>query len=102
MPLILSMTAPEDKARYLTSLFQKVYLSDIVERHSVRNKAELDELVDILASSTGSYTSLSKLTKTFKSVKNKTLSDKTIKNYIDYLMDSFLISKAMRLSLIHI
>ena len=96
MPLILSMTAPEDKARYLTSLFQKVYLSDIVERHSVRNKAELDELVDILASSTGSYTSLSKLTKTFKSVKNKTLSDKTIKNYIDYLMDSFLISKAMR------
>ena len=27
--------------------FQKVYLSDIVERHKVRNKAELDELVDI-------------------------------------------------------
>lgn len=96
LPLILSMAEPEDKAEYLTALFQKVYLSDIVERHSVRNKAELDELVDILASSTGSYTSLSKLTKTFKSVKNKTLSDKTIKNYIDYLIDSFLISKAVR------
>ncbi len=96
LPLILSMEAPEDKAEYLTTLFQKVYLSDIVERHNVRSKAELDELVDVLASSTGSYTSLSKLMKTFKSVKNKTLSDKTIKNYIDYLMDSFLISKATR------
>lgn len=96
LPLTLSMEALEDKAEYLNTLFQKVYLSDIVERHKVRNKAELDELVDVLASSTGSYTSLSKLTKTFKSVKNKALSDKTIKNYIDYLMDSFLISKAMR------
>ncbi len=96
LPLILSMEAPEDKAEYLTTLFQKVYLSDIVERHKVRNKAELDELVDVLASSAGSYTSLNKLTKTFKSIKNKPLSDKTIKNYIDYLIDSFLISKAMR------
>lgn len=96
LPLILSMEEPEDKAEYLTSLFQKVYISDIVERHSVRNKEELDELVDILASSTGSYTSLSKLTKTFKSVKGKAISDKTIKNYIDYLIDSFLISKAVR------
>ena len=96
LPLILSMEAPEDKAEYLTTLFQKVYLSDIVERHKIRGKAELDELVDVLASSTGSYTSLSKLMKTFKSVKNKTLSDKTIKNYIDYLTDSFLISKATR------
>lgn len=96
LPLILSMEAPEDKAEYLTTLFQKVYLSDIVERHHVRSKAELDELVDVLASSTGSYTSLSKLMKTFKSVKSRTLSDKTIKNYIDFLMDSFLISKATR------
>lgn len=96
LPLTLSMEAPEDKAEYLTTLFQKVYLSDIVERHNVRSKAELDELVDVLASSTGSYTSLSKLMKTFKSVKNKMLSDKTIKNYIDYLMDSFLISKVTR------
>lgn len=96
LPLILSMEAEEDKAEYLNALFQKVYLSDIVERHGVRNKAELDELVDILASVIGSYTNQSKLTKTFKNAKNKVISDKTIKNYIDYLIDSFLISKAMR------
>lgn len=96
MPLILTMAEPEDKAAYLNSLFQKVYISDIVERHDVRNKVELDELVDILASAIGSYTNQSKLVRTFKSVKGKTISDKTIKNYIDYLIDSFLISKAVR------
>lgn len=71
MPLILTMAEPEDKAAYLNSLFQKVYISDIVERHDVRNKVELDELVDILASAIGSYTNQSKLVRTFKSVKGK-------------------------------
>lgn len=96
LPLILTMEIPEDKAEYLNSLFQKVYISDIVERHNVRNKAELDELVDIIASAIGSYTNQNKLARTFKSAKGTTISDKTIKNYIDYLIDSFLISKASR------
>ena len=96
LPLVLTMNEPEDKAEYLNALFQKVYISDIVERHNVRNRAELDELVDILASAVGSYTNHNKLARTFKSVKGKTISDKTIKNYVDYLIDSFLISKAVR------
>ena len=95
LPLTISLPQ-EDRVNYLVSLFQKVYLSDIVERHKVRNEIKLAELVDILASSAGSYTNLTKLAKTFKSVKNKLLSDKTIKNYIDYLIDSYLISKAVR------
>lgn len=96
LPLILTMEEAEDKAEYFNALFQKVYISDIIERHNVRNKAELDELVDVLASAIGSYTNQSKLVRTFKSVKNKNISDKTIKNYIDYLVDSYLISKADR------
>lgn len=96
LPLVLTMNDPEDKAEYLNALFQKVYISDIIERHNVRNRAELDELVDILASAVGSYTNHNKLARTFKSVKGKTISDKTIKNYVDYLIDSFLISKAIR------
>ncbi len=96
LPLILTMEEVEDKVEYLNSLFQKVYISDIVERHNVRNKAELDELVDVLASAIGSYTNPNKLVRTFKSVKNKNISDKTIKNYTDYLIDSYLISKAER------
>ena len=96
MPLILSFKTPEEKAKYLTSLFQKVYLSDILERNNVRNTIELDELLDILSSSIGSYTNPLKLSNTFKSEKNKIISDKTINNYINYFEDSFLISKAKR------
>ena len=96
LPLILSRETPEEKAEYLTSLFQKVYLSDIVDRHKVRNQEELDELVDILASAVGSLTNPLKLTNTFKTVKKKAISDKTLKKYMDYLMDAFLVSKAVR------
>ncbi|MDY3867768.1 MAG: ATP-binding protein [Pyramidobacter sp.] len=96
LPLVLSMETVEDKVEYLTSLFQKVYLSDIVDRNKIRNKEELEELVDILASAVGSLTNTAKLAKTIKSVKNKSISDKTLKNYIDYLEDAFLISRAKR------
>ena len=96
LPLILSRETPEEKAEYLMSLFQKVYLSDIIDRHKVRNREELDELVDILASAVGSLTDPLNLANTFKSVKKKTISDKTLKKYMDYLMDAFLVSKAVR------
>ena len=96
LPLILSIKTPEEKAEYLQTLFQKVYLSDIVDRHKIRNKAELDELVNVLSSAVGSLTNPAKLSRTFKSVKNKTISDKTLNTYIGYLIDAFLISKSVR------
>ena len=96
LPLILSRETTEEKAEYLMSLFQKVYLSDIIDRHTVRHQEELDELVDILASAVGSLTNPLKLANAFKSVKKKTISDKTLKKYMDYLMDAFLVSKAVR------
>ena len=96
LPLILSRETTEEKAEYLMSLFQKVYLSDIIDRHKVRHHEELDELVDILASAVGSLTNPLKLANAFKSVRKKTISDKTLKKYMDYLMDAFLVSKAVR------
>ncbi len=96
LPLVLSFDAPEDKANYLMNLFEKVYISDIVERNKVRNVVELDELVDVLASSIGSYASVNKLAKTFKSRHNSEISDKTIKKYIDYLQDSYLVNRAKK------
>jgi predicted AAA+ superfamily ATPase len=96
LPLIMAMETAEDKVEYLNSLFQKVYLSDIVDRYKVRNKEELDELVDILASAIGSLTNPTKLARTMKTIKNKSITDKTLKTYIEYLEDAFLISKAKR------
>ena len=96
LPLILSRETPEEKSEYLMSLFQKVYISDIVDRNKVRNREEMDELVDILASAVGSLTNPLKLANTFKTVKKKNISDKTLKKYMDYLTDAFLVSKAAR------
>lgn len=96
LPLVATMDDPEDKAEYLTSLFETVYLSDILERHHVRNGSELEELTDVLASAIGSYTNPTRLSHTFKSVKGMEITDKTLKKYIEYLMDSYLVNKAMR------
>lgn len=96
LPLVLSCPTPEEKSEYLISQFKKVYLSDLIERHNIRNANEFDELLDVLASAIGSLTNPLKLANTFKSVKGKTISDKTLKKYIDYLIDAFLVSKAKR------
>lgn len=96
LPLVLSCPTPEEKSEYLISQFKKVYLSDLIERHNIRNADEFDELLDILASAIGSLTNPLKLANTFKSVKGKTISDKTLKKYLDYLIDAFLVSRAKR------
>ena len=96
LPLVLSFAAPDQKGDFLKSLLEETYISDIIGRNNVRNKAELEELLNILSSAIGSLTNPSKLSATFKSVKNKTISKTTIKRYIDYLEDSFLIDSAIR------
>lgn len=96
LPLILNIKKPEEKIAFLKSLLEETYISDIVGRHNVRNRAELEELLNILSSAIGSLTNPTKLSATFKSIKQKTISKTTIKNYIDYLCDSFLIDSAIR------
>ena len=87
------------KAPDLSALFEaarQVVQEDIVGRHNIRNKAELEELLNILSSAIGSLTNPEKLSATFRSVKNKKISSATIRKYIDYLCDSFLIDSAVR------
>lgn len=96
LPLVLGFQTPDQKVDFLKALFEETYISDIVGRNSVRNRAELEELLNVLSSSVGSLTNPNKLSATFKSVKGKTISPATIKRYIDFLRDSFLIDCAMR------
>ena len=77
LPYTLSLETDEEKAEYLFSLFEKVYLTDILDRHRIRNKEEMDELLDILSSAIGSYTNPAKLSRVFKSEKHKVISDAT-------------------------
>ena len=96
LPLIFSFTTPDQKSDFLKRLFDETYLSDIIGRNNIRNKAELEELLNILSSAIGSLTNATKLSNTFKSVKNKTISKATIQRFIDYLCDSFLVDRAIR------
>lgn len=96
LPQILSLKTEEQKSSYLKSLFAETYLKDIKERYAIRHEEELEDLLNIISSSVGSLTNPAKLVKTFKSVKNVTISAETVKSYLDYLCDSFLVEKAMR------
>ena len=96
IPLVLEFTTPDQKIAFLKSLFEETYISDIVGRHNIRNKAELEELLNILSSAIGSLTNPQKLSATFQTVKKKKISNSTIKRYIDYFCDSFLIDSAIR------
>ena len=96
MPLIQSFETEEKKINYLKDLFETVYLADIIERHKIKNNNELRELVLILASSIGAPCNPTKLSNTFKSVKNVSIGSQTISNYLAYLSESFLLNRAIR------
>lgn len=96
LPKLLEIENKEDKAEYLRAICSETYIKDILDRNDVRNPLELEELLDYLASSIGGLTNPKKLSDTFKSVKNISIHPDTVKSYIDYFEDSFLIAKAQR------
>ena len=96
LPLVLRFEKPEEKITFLKSLFEETYISDIVGRHKIRNRAELEELLNILSSAIGSLTNPEKLKNTFRTVKKSRITSNTIKKYVDYFEDSFLIESAQR------
>jgi len=87
---------PKKKEDFLRSLFESVYLRDILERHKIRNKEELEELMEVIASSIGSPCNPNKLANTYKSKKGVTIDYKTIARYMEYMEDAFLIERARR------
>ncbi|EEZ90921.1 hypothetical protein HMPREF0578_1924 [Mobiluncus mulieris 28-1] len=96
MPYAATLSEDQDKTTYLQRLFQEIYLRDIVERYQIRNDGELSDLVDVVASTVGSLTNPTKLAHTFASEKHVSLSAPSIKKYLDYLEDAFIINHAKR------
>jgi len=96
LPLITKMLQHEQKARYLNNLFDETYLVDIINRHQIMKTTELEELLNILSSNIGSFTNPRKLSNAFKSIKGVSITEPTIKTFLEYLEDSFLIEKAIR------
>ena len=96
LPLTVTMKTEEQKINYLTRLFEETYLKDIIERHHIEKSQELEDLVNVLASTIGSLSNVPKIEATFKSVIQSNISANTIRQYIEYLEDAFVINKANR------
>ena len=94
-PVVLQPTA-EGKIKLLKDLWKETYLIDILNRNRIKNNAELEELLCMLASGIGGLVNPQKLSNTFKTNKNITIAPATLKNYIDYCSDAFLIEEANR------
>ena len=96
MPLVLMKKSDAEKMTYLRNLFTEVYFRDIVERYDIELPDVLGELMDDLCSSIGSLTNVNKIKNTLQSVQNIQVSNTTVANYLDYLMESFLFHNAKR------
>lgn len=96
LPPVVLLPTPEQKIELLKRLFDETYVNDIVGRHKIRNKDEFEELINILSSGIGSLTNPKRLADTFKTRKRIKISVNTIKSYLDYLCDAFIVSRATR------
>lgn len=96
LPQVLLYTTEEQKTKFLQMLFDETYIKDIKERYDIRKDDDLEELINIMASGIGALTNPNKLANSFHSVKKSTISYDTIKAYIDYLCDAFIVEKVTR------
>ncbi|NLP47578.1 MAG: ATP-binding protein [Clostridiales bacterium] len=97
MPVVLSKETHEEKSKYLKDLFDRTYITDVIERHKILNEKEvLEDLLNIISSSIGSLTNPTKLSNTFKSVKKINIASSTISTYLDYFIDAFILYKSYR------
>lgn len=96
MPLCVLENDEKEKEKYLKDLFTKIYIADIKERYKLKDEEPLSALIDVILSSVGSLTNPHKLSNGLESVLHAKLSDHTVKKYMDYLEDAFIIKKADR------
>lgn len=96
MPFVLSRPNDTAKMKYLESLFNEVYIKDIVERMGIKHEIVLKQVLDLICSSIGSLTNPKKISDTIRSTTNTTVSQNTISSYIGHLEDAFLISESKR------
>lgn len=96
LPLVTMMKTEEQKIQYLTRLFEETYIKDIRERNSIEKIQELNDLINVLASAVGSLTNPTRIKATFRSVVQSDISVNTIRQYIEYLEEAFVVHAAQR------
>lgn len=96
LPQVVTLRNDEQRSTYLKNLFEETYITDIKERYGIKHDEELAETIDIIASSIGGLVNPTKIANTFSSVRQSSVSRTTVKSYLDFLCDSFLVEKSMR------
>lgn len=96
LPPVVLQNTDEDKVKLLNSLVSETYIIDILNRNKVKSDVELNDLLKILASGIGGLTNPQRLSNTFQSVKNVSISSATIKRYIEYFSDAFMLEPCNR------
>lgn len=96
LPMVLKRKTWQQKSEYLSQLFTETYLKDIIARNNIKHAGELDTLITVLASAVGSLTNPKRISDTFKTETSSSISPATVKSYLDYLEDAFLIKGVQR------
>ncbi len=96
LPQVLLMETEQKKRDYLRNIYELIYIKDVIERNKLRNPEGLRQVAQVLASGIGAPTNARRISNTFKSKENVTIADKTIKEYIGFLQDAFMIEEALR------
>lgn len=96
LPQVVLEQDIDKKVNYLEQQMEHTYLRDIKERYDVRQDSDLAELVDIMASCVGGLTNPPKIADTFKSAKHSSISKDTIRLYLEYMEDAFVLERATR------
>ncbi len=96
LPLCVLANDEESKQEYLTNLYQTIYLKDLKERNNIKKIEEFNSIVSVIASSIGSSTNPTRLVNTFKTCIKSNITSVTIRKYLTYLEDAFIINKAQR------
>ncbi len=99
MPRLLALTDEKDKKDYLTSLYSELYIRDIVERNDIEREDILNDILDFLASQISSLTNPANIANALTSIKNEKVNSTLVSNYIQHIIDSFLVSMAKRYDL---
>ena len=96
MPRLLAFTEEKDKKDYLSSLYSELYIKDIVERSGIEREDILNDILDFLASQISSLTNPTNIANALSSMKHEKINSTLVSNYVQHIIDSFLISMARR------
>lgn len=96
MPRLLALEDEKDKKDYLMSLYSELYVRDIVERNGIEREDVLNDILDFLASQISSLTNPNNIANAISSMKNEKINASMVSNYVQYIIDSFLVSMAKR------